>query len=312
MPWSRHQPAEVSTPSGETYPDIHSQHIAADDAEEGEELQELSQARHVIIEKDFLQSAVELRGVFDERFKDPRQTHEARFLWDYWHIPDQYTLIRTQVTAHLSQVPRPHAPCARVQATLTPSYAPACEQFSFSSLRNVHGNLQVVVFLRVCNIHDQFLQRSLPVRCAACRSGWRGRLRPLTSSQQPTPMLIFSSRTHPPTPSPASPLSGCPASTQQCQSAPCRHGLFPTDTVQLHIYIRVEAQNVAHAIHLPAYRLPRAFPSPSFPLSSIFLSPSSCPPPALLPSTTGQLIYLTYLNLLLTNPNLHPSYPNLP
>lgn len=35
--------------------------------------------------------------VFDERFQDPRHTTEERFLWDYFHIPNQYTMHRTQV-----------------------------------------------------------------------------------------------------------------------------------------------------------------------------------------------------------------------
>ncbi len=36
-----------------------------------------------------------LRAVFDERFADPRSTRGDRFAWDYWHVPDQYTLVRT-------------------------------------------------------------------------------------------------------------------------------------------------------------------------------------------------------------------------
>lgn len=37
--------------------------------------------------------------VFDDRFQDPRHTSEDRFLWDYFHIPNQYTMHRTQVGA---------------------------------------------------------------------------------------------------------------------------------------------------------------------------------------------------------------------
>jgi hypothetical protein len=36
-----------------------------------------------------------LRAVFDAHFDDPRRTHEYRFVWDYWHVPNQYTLLRT-------------------------------------------------------------------------------------------------------------------------------------------------------------------------------------------------------------------------
>eukprot|EP00798_Chlamydomonas_sp_ICE-L_P002375 gene2375-8682_t len=69
---------------------------------EEEELQELSQALHVIVEDSFLVEdlAVSLRGVFDERFQDPRKTTPERFLWDYWHIPNQYTLVRTQAQVY--------------------------------------------------------------------------------------------------------------------------------------------------------------------------------------------------------------------
>lgn len=29
------------------------------------------------------------------RFKNPLHTTGERFVWDYWHVPDQYTLLRT-------------------------------------------------------------------------------------------------------------------------------------------------------------------------------------------------------------------------
>jgi len=74
----------------------------ADEAEADEEalagpLPELSAARHVIVEGAFTGSADELRGVFDGRFEDPRATTRERFLWDYWFVENQYTLMRTQV-----------------------------------------------------------------------------------------------------------------------------------------------------------------------------------------------------------------------
>ena len=68
------------------------------DEEEEEPLEELSEARHLIITDSFLPPdlALDLRGVFDDRFKDPRSIRPERFMWDYWHVPHQYTLIRTQ------------------------------------------------------------------------------------------------------------------------------------------------------------------------------------------------------------------------
>ncbi|GAQ82551.1 hypothetical protein KFL_001150120 [Klebsormidium nitens] len=50
---------------------------------------------HLIIEDEFLDSAEELREHFDSRFAEPRQIRMDRFVWDYWHVPNQYTLIRT-------------------------------------------------------------------------------------------------------------------------------------------------------------------------------------------------------------------------
>ncbi len=29
------------------------------------------------------------------RFRDPLKTTGDRFVWDYWHVPNQYTLLRT-------------------------------------------------------------------------------------------------------------------------------------------------------------------------------------------------------------------------
>ena len=43
----------------------------------------------------FAPEAAQLRAVFDERFADPRSTRSDRFVWDYWHVPEQYTHLRT-------------------------------------------------------------------------------------------------------------------------------------------------------------------------------------------------------------------------
>lgn len=39
--------------------------------------------------------AHELRDYFQEQFSDPRALNSSRFVWDYWHVPEQYTLLRT-------------------------------------------------------------------------------------------------------------------------------------------------------------------------------------------------------------------------
>lgn len=43
----------------------------------------------------FSPQARSMKGHFDQQFKDPRRVQSSRFVWDYWHVPDQYTLIRT-------------------------------------------------------------------------------------------------------------------------------------------------------------------------------------------------------------------------
>lgn len=52
-------------------------------------------SRFRLIEDEFYPRADELRAAFDERFADVRSTRADRFVWDYWHVPDQYTHLRT-------------------------------------------------------------------------------------------------------------------------------------------------------------------------------------------------------------------------
>ncbi|MBS1961396.1 MAG: 2OG-Fe(II) oxygenase [Bdellovibrionales bacterium] len=47
------------------------------------------------IEKNFSAVARELRAVFERKFADPRKTAGERFVWDYWHIENQYSVLRT-------------------------------------------------------------------------------------------------------------------------------------------------------------------------------------------------------------------------
>ncbi len=49
----------------------------------------------VWVKDGFFPQAAALRSAFQERFADPRATRSDRFVWDYWHVPDQYTLVRT-------------------------------------------------------------------------------------------------------------------------------------------------------------------------------------------------------------------------
>lgn len=50
--------------------------------------------RRLVIDR-FSPEAPALRAHFDERFAEPRQTRDDRFVWDLWHVPGQYTALRT-------------------------------------------------------------------------------------------------------------------------------------------------------------------------------------------------------------------------
>ena len=51
--------------------------------------------RGLIVDDRFRGDAGRLRAVFDDRFAKPRSTRADRFVWDYWHVPGQYTALRT-------------------------------------------------------------------------------------------------------------------------------------------------------------------------------------------------------------------------
>jgi hypothetical protein len=52
-------------------------------------------SRSVLTVENFASEAPLLRQVFDERFEQPRSTRGDRFVWDWWHVPGQYTALRT-------------------------------------------------------------------------------------------------------------------------------------------------------------------------------------------------------------------------
>ena len=51
--------------------------------------------RSLLLTRQLAAHAAPLRATFDERFADPRSTRGDRFVWDYWHVPGQYTALRT-------------------------------------------------------------------------------------------------------------------------------------------------------------------------------------------------------------------------
>ena len=57
----------------------------------------------ILIQDHFSKLAGRLRQEYDKRFMDPRQTESQRFVWDYWHVPGQYTLLRTPAYHYFSE-----------------------------------------------------------------------------------------------------------------------------------------------------------------------------------------------------------------
>lgn len=49
----------------------------------------------LLVTDAFAPEAKPLRAHFDARFADPRRATADRFVWDLWHVPGQYTALRT-------------------------------------------------------------------------------------------------------------------------------------------------------------------------------------------------------------------------
>jgi hypothetical protein len=61
--------------------------------------------QRLIVVPDFFDEAAELRAGFDERFGALAGGNRNRFVWDYWHVPGQYTYLRTFPEAALPVQP---------------------------------------------------------------------------------------------------------------------------------------------------------------------------------------------------------------
>jgi hypothetical protein len=48
-----------------------------------------------LIHDHFYPQAEELRDFFEEQFVNPYSLQAKRFVWDYWHVPHQFSLLRT-------------------------------------------------------------------------------------------------------------------------------------------------------------------------------------------------------------------------
>jgi hypothetical protein len=51
--------------------------------------------RSALVVDGFAEEGRALRAAFDERMADPRSARADRFVWDFWHVPGQYTVLRT-------------------------------------------------------------------------------------------------------------------------------------------------------------------------------------------------------------------------
>ena len=61
-------------------------------------------SRHWLIHDHFYPGAKSLRRYYDQQFADPLQAHAKRFVWDYWHVPGQYSLLRTPAFHYFPQL----------------------------------------------------------------------------------------------------------------------------------------------------------------------------------------------------------------
>lgn len=55
----------------------------------------MKQSDYLKRNKNFFPNASKLRQEFENVFAKPLEATEKRFCWDYWHVPDQYTFLRT-------------------------------------------------------------------------------------------------------------------------------------------------------------------------------------------------------------------------
>ncbi len=55
----------------------------------------MSPAERLLVTPDFFDEAAALRAALLEHFGSPRVSKKGRFIWDYFHVPAQYTYVRT-------------------------------------------------------------------------------------------------------------------------------------------------------------------------------------------------------------------------
>lgn len=105
----------------------------------------------------FYPQAKQLRAVFDRRFENPLHSSPERFVWDYWHVPNEYTVLRTPAyhyfpkTAYekfhryLVRFGREHLGCHDISPPWLSCYIEGCRQEKHQDLP--HGPLAFVFSL---------------------------------------------------------------------------------------------------------------------------------------------------------------------
>lgn len=112
---------------------------------------------HYLTVDSFFPEARKLRAVFDQRFKDPLRSAPERFVWDYWHVPGEYTVLRTpayhyfpktiyeRFHRHLVRFGREQLGCHDVSPPWLSCYVEGCRQEPHQDLP--HGPLAFVFSL---------------------------------------------------------------------------------------------------------------------------------------------------------------------
>jgi hypothetical protein len=103
-------------------------------------------SRFILNKNNFYKEVQQLRDVFDDHFADPRDTHGHRFVWDYWHVPNQYTFLRTpaweyfpediylRFHEHLVRWGRETLGCWDISPPWLSVYIAGCQQFLHSDV----------------------------------------------------------------------------------------------------------------------------------------------------------------------------------
>lgn len=112
-----------------------------------------------LVSQDLAAHATPLRAHFDKRFAEPRKARGDRFVWDYWHVPGQYTALRTPAWEYFPKATyerwhrdlvawgREHLGCHDISPPWLSVYVEGCRQ-------ELHGDLPHGPFAFVFSLTD--------------------------------------------------------------------------------------------------------------------------------------------------------------